>query len=54
MDLYTFYRRFGEELSNVEKNNQAYTKFCKSRGQGEEGSLSACSVGPVVEFETDC
>ncbi|SPO30167.1 related to epoxide hydrolase [Ustilago trichophora] len=32
MDLYTFYRRFGEELSNVEKNNEAYTKFCKSRG----------------------
>ncbi|TKY88116.1 hypothetical protein EX895_002826 [Sporisorium graminicola] len=33
LDLYTFYRRFGEELSNVEKNNEAYIKFCKSRGQ---------------------
>ncbi|SNX86722.1 related to epoxide hydrolase [Melanopsichium pennsylvanicum] len=33
LDLYTFYRRFGEELSNVEKNNKAYNEFCKSRGQ---------------------
>ncbi|GAC97766.1 hypothetical protein PHSY_005353 [Pseudozyma hubeiensis SY62] len=33
LDLYTFYRRFGNELSNVEKNNEAYIKFCKSRGQ---------------------
>ncbi|CDW99882.1 hypothetical protein [Sporisorium scitamineum] len=33
LDIYTFYRRFGEELSNVEKNNEAYIKFCKSRGQ---------------------
>ncbi|EST08272.1 HAD-like domain protein [Kalmanozyma brasiliensis GHG001] len=33
LDIYTFYRQFGEELSNVEKNNEAYTKFCKSRGQ---------------------
>ncbi|CCF50254.1 hypothetical protein NDA11_006599 [Ustilago hordei] len=33
LDLYTFYRRFGEQLSNVENNNAAYTKFCKSRGQ---------------------
>ncbi len=35
LDLYTFYRQFGEELSNVEANNQNYIKFCKSRGQGE-------------------
>lgn len=35
LDLYTFYRRFGDELSNVEKNNEAFIKFCKSRGQGE-------------------
>ncbi|CBQ69869.1 conserved hypothetical protein [Sporisorium reilianum SRZ2] len=33
LDIYTFYRRFGEELSNVEKNNESYSKFCKSRGQ---------------------
>lgn len=35
LDLYTFYRRFGDELSNIEKNNEAFIKFCKSRGQGE-------------------
>ncbi|KIS66470.1 uncharacterized protein UMAG_10746 [Mycosarcoma maydis] len=33
LDLYTFYRRFGDELSNIEKNNEAFIKFCKSRGQ---------------------
>ncbi|SPO48395.1 uncharacterized protein PSANT_06084 [Moesziomyces antarcticus] len=33
LDLYTFYRRFGQELSDVEKNNAAFTKFCQSRGQ---------------------
>lgn len=41
LDLYTFYRRFGDELSNVEKNNEAYIKFCKSRGQG--GLAKVCS-----------
>lgn len=42
LDLYTFYQRFGEELSNVENNNTAYIKFCKSRGQGEHIITAQC------------
>ncbi|EPQ27295.1 uncharacterized protein PFL1_05218 [Pseudozyma flocculosa PF-1] len=32
LDLYSFYRQFGHELSNVEANNRHYTAFCKARG----------------------
>lgn len=31
LDLYTFYERFGEELSDTERLNGWYSAFCKSR-----------------------
>ncbi|KAJ1021687.1 hypothetical protein NDA16_003823 [Ustilago loliicola] len=56
LDLYTFYRRFGEELSNVEKNNEAYTKFCKSRGQ-DSGKFTIAALtnnfAPPTEIPAD-
>ncbi|UZJ53892.1 hypothetical protein CBS101457_003212 [Exobasidium rhododendri] len=33
IDMYTFYHDFGAELSQVDKLNAYYTKFCKSRNQ---------------------
>ncbi|PWY99247.1 HAD-like protein [Testicularia cyperi] len=33
IDLYTFYKKFGDELSNVEANNRSFAQFCQSRGQ---------------------
>ncbi|KAE8250299.1 hypothetical protein A4X13_0g4831 [Tilletia indica] len=31
-DLYSFYKKFGEELSNTAQNNEWYRKFCTVRG----------------------
>ncbi|KAL9935410.1 hypothetical protein V8E36_005758 [Tilletia maclaganii] len=33
LDLHSFYRQFGTELSNAEKNNQYYRDFCQVRAQ---------------------
>ncbi len=37
LDVYTFYKQFGEELSDAKQMNEWYTAFCKSRGQGDQG-----------------
>ncbi|CAD6979207.1 unnamed protein product [Tilletia controversa] len=31
IDLYSFYKKFGEELSNASQNNEWYRKFCEMR-----------------------
>lgn len=35
LDLETFYKQFGAELSNVETGNAAYKVYCKRVGKGE-------------------
>lgn len=39
IDMYTFYRQFGEELSKTELMNEWYKGFCKMRGMQAPTSL---------------
>ncbi|KAK0551646.1 hypothetical protein OC845_002061 [Tilletia horrida] len=39
LDLYSFYKQFGAELSNARQNNGWYRKFCEMRGQNIPDNL---------------
>ncbi|KAK0529997.1 hypothetical protein OC835_004159 [Tilletia horrida] len=39
LDMYTFYKRFGQELSDASKNNEFYREFCELRGQPVPSNL---------------